>query len=484
MSDPVSTPCHSTANLLSTFSLNTVTEPSHLVGQANPLNNSNHPEIALHQRADFAGSNLQALPLTAWENSSLLTQSAAGITMQATVQSHHTSSIHFPTAADRLTGQSPNMALVGGVNANGIVRLPRLTGRYQVGTRTYSFTDNQRLEVFTPDPNDRRQVVFQVWYPTDSVEGATRAPYMDWAIARAYGREYAAQIPANLTIRALMSVRTNSFLNTDVSDDRARYPVVMFSPGGFEIPQFYTSQAEQLASQGFIVVTLASTHESHYTLIPGQQNPIPTNPDLIFKAYNPNPNVGRQTGRLMTQVRAADLSFVLDKLTQMNRRDSLLAGHLNLRQVGVFGHSLGGSAAAEALRVDTRFKAGINFDGTIQSRAANVGLRQPFMIVNSTATGADESRQRLFQNLKGDAYSLTIARTDHYNFSDQPLLQSLGLPFTQIGTINPSRGAAIVNKYTLSFFNQYLRGRQSPLLQGVGQPPYVRLQFRPVQVAA
>src|SRR5918912_686542 len=53
----------------------------------------------------------------------------------------------------------------------GVPRLPRPAGQYLVGSEIFHWTDPQRAEVLTADPQDRREVVAQAWYPTDVKEG-------------------------------------------------------------------------------------------------------------------------------------------------------------------------------------------------------------------------------------------------------------------------------------------------------------------------
>jgi len=46
-----------------------------------------------------------------------------------------------------------------------IFRFPTPTGPYAIGTLTYHWIDAGRPEVFTADPDDRRELMVQVWYP-------------------------------------------------------------------------------------------------------------------------------------------------------------------------------------------------------------------------------------------------------------------------------------------------------------------------------
>ncbi|MGW0788908.1 hypothetical protein ACWD04_11780 [Streptomyces sp. NPDC002911] len=65
--------------------------------------------------------------------------------------------------------------------------------------------------------------------------------------------------------------------------------------------------------------------------------------------------------------RAADLSFVLDRLTGP-RPAWEHARMIDRRRVAAVGHSIGGSAAASTMLADPRVDAGINMDGTFFER--------------------------------------------------------------------------------------------------------------------
>jgi dienelactone hydrolase len=350
------------------------------------------------------------------------------------------------------------------VAQNPTITLPRLRGPHQVGTTSYTFTDWKRSEIFTTDPNDYRRVTVKLWYPADLTKPANYAPYMDNRIIRGYAEEFATQIPADVTTKMFNSIRTRAFQDTPVSKQNSNYPVILFSPGAWEVPEFYSDQAAQLASQGYIVATLSSPYESRYTVFPEKPQAIPFNPTLRADFYNPNPKIGLKTAKKVLQVRTADLSFVLNELQQLNQRDAKFIGKFNFNRVGVYGHSLGGAAAAEVMRYDSRFSAGINYDGSISKDTAKAGLERPFMLINAPDDMSDDSLKSLFDNLRNHAYWVQIKGTNHYNFSDQPLLKATGLPFESIGTIDPSLGAKITNDYTSAFFNQYLKGQTSPLL--------------------
>jgi hypothetical protein len=72
----------------------------------------------------------------------------------------------------------------------------------------------------------------------------------------------------------------------------------------------------------------------------------------------------------------------------------------------------------------------------------------------------------------GDRYELTIGKTQHGHFSD--LMYFFPRDTTQLA---PARAHEIINAYTLAFFDRYLKGRKSPLLDG-GTAPFPEATFR------
>jgi hypothetical protein len=79
--------------------------------------------------------------------------------------------------------------------------------------------------------------------------------------------------------------------------------------------------------------------------------------------------------------KTADIKFVVDQLEKINIGSRSLAGRLDLTQLGVFEHSLGGNAALEFCRKDDRCKVAANLDGANWNAVGKVGLKKPAMII-------------------------------------------------------------------------------------------------------
>jgi predicted dienelactone hydrolase len=100
-------------------------------------------------------------------------------------------------------------------------------------------------------------------------------------------------------------------------------PVVVFSHGLWETREFVAPFLELLASYGFVAVA-----PEHIGSDKGQQD----------RLLNGEARTGAELSEFYD--RPLDVSFVLDTLEQKNASD--FAGRLNLKQVGVLGHSFGG----------------------------------------------------------------------------------------------------------------------------------------------
>ena len=66
-----------------------------------------------------------------------------------------------------------------------VFRFPHPTGHHGIGTVTYHWVDADRPEAFTADPDDRRELMVQLWYPAPPDPAAPRAPYVRDAAAPA-----------------------------------------------------------------------------------------------------------------------------------------------------------------------------------------------------------------------------------------------------------------------------------------------------------
>lgn len=356
-------------------------------------------------------------------------------------------------------------------SAEPLIVLPNPTGPHRVGRMALHVVDSTRLEVMTPDSTDVRELVVHVWYPSADTTG-TLASYLDVSLDDNLSRRYYGSLADPLP-----RVRAHSFASARMLGAARSYPVIMFSHGLGLLSGFYSSFIEDLASHGYVVVGVEHTWFSGaYTLPDGRT------------VTNRSTNADRQRDVV---AQAKDLSFVVTVLEALSKGQpaTRLAGRLDLRQVGVFGHSRGGFASPHACRIDLRFKACLNLDGyTMTPAVMDSGITQPFMLVeeiapwdppasdselvatNTTRAEADSQvrdavtrRETMFAHMTGGAYLVVSPGAVHNSFSDLGVIAPARFPTAHQDF---RRTIEITRAYVLGFFDTYLRGRPSPLLTG------------------
>ena len=242
------------------------------------------------------------------------------------------------------------------------VAFPELTGPYKVGRASYHLVDPSRKEIFTEMPDDVRELAVTVHYPAEVAAGQSAAPYADAQLAAALSQAY------HVSRAVFDAMHSHAFDKPPAAAQASGFLVVLFSPGFKSHPLFYTAVIEELASHGFVVVSLCHSYSTGAVVFPDGQVLRANDQGTKFELHKTDDNIDHRTIEkerdAIGEVWLADVRFVLDSLVRLNKDDKLLAGSLDLSRVGVFGHSFGGATAAAAVERDPRFRAGINLDGS------------------------------------------------------------------------------------------------------------------------
>jgi dienelactone hydrolase len=174
-----------------------------------------------------------------------------------------------------------------------------------------------------------------------------------------------------------------------------------------------------------------------------------------------------ETFRTMIDTRVADLRFVLDRLGDLS-----LAPVMDLRRIGVYGHSAGGTAAVHALAGDHRIAAGVNLEGYLDLDPELVaGLDRPLLMFRTDGFAFADRLVRSWAGVR--ARRVLLPDADHGIFSDYahlvPQLQAAGLVTAEaraalVGAGDPAVATAVVRRGLRSFFARHLqdRGSSSP----------------------
>ncbi|MEK5548849.1 alpha/beta hydrolase family protein [Paenibacillus sp. FSL L8-0689] len=387
------------------------------------------------------------------------------------------------------------VATAGLMYAFPVFKLPEPTGEFKVGTQTFHFVDTNREEIFDEAREGKRELMVQVWYPAQASTGKY-APFIpDTQILRYMAADYG--LP-EFTFQHLKYVSSHAYSGAEVSSAQTSYPLILANPGNGSSRFLHTSQAENLASHGYIVAVIDHTYNTFATEFPDGRITTSTTNDLFSPDHDYQTSRGNRDklGKVLT----GDVAFALDQfeLIQSGLIPSHLKGRIDLGHVGTFGHSIGGATAYDA-SYDPRITAGIDLDGGLYRLRDREGLRKPFLFINSESyfeklkmvmdnrvyTDAELNRmgstrewedqvtedkklelERMRETVDEGGQVLYIENTEHLNFTDvqfiSPIFKMLGIT----GKIAPERANSVINAYMLDFFDRYLKNQGGILMKG------------------
>ncbi|MFD7522018.1 alpha/beta hydrolase family protein [Paenibacillus chitinolyticus] len=376
-----------------------------------------------------------------------------------------------------------------------VFKLPEPTGEFKVGTQTFHFVDPKREEIFDKTREGKRELMVQVWYPAQAGTGKY-APFIpDTRILRYMAANYG--LPG-FTLQHLKYVSSHAYSGAELSSAQTSYPLILANPGFGSSRFLHTSQAENLASHGYIVAVIDHTYNTFATEFPDGRITTSTTNDLFSPDHDYRTESGNRDklGKVLTD----DVAFALDQfeLIQAGQIPSHLKGRIDLGHVGVFGHSIGGATAYDA-SYDPRIAVGIDLDGGLYRLRDREGLRKPFLFMNSeseferlkrvmnnhTYTEEELKRmgntrewmdqvtedkkvelERMRETVASGGQFLYIDNTEHLNFTDvhyiSPIFKMLGVT----GKNGPERANSVINAYMLDFFDMYLKNQGGILMKG------------------
>ena len=367
------------------------------------------------------------------------------------------------------------------VSSSPQLTLPAPTGRHRLGTVSLYLIDRSRPDPWVP-AIAFRALVIQLWYPADAVRGYSRAPYFTPVLARAYEKYQGIPVALNWPV-------TDAYLGAPVRRPAGGWPVVLYSPSLGGERSETTCLVEELASRGYVVVTIDHIHDSGVVEIPdGQLETIAVPP--------PSSGDSPQTTKEIDS-RAADVSFVLDQLAVISRGGNPDQAHrplprgldraLDLDRVGMFGHSDGGSTTAHVMHTDARVTVGANLDGTLWTPQAIAGSDRPLLLFGRQVLDSFEASTwaQFWKQQRGPKLQLNLQGSVHDTFTDFAALVPQAAPILHeppswvvegIGTINGPRAVTVERAYLNAWFDTYLRRQSSHLLTGPS-PSFPEVRF-------
>jgi predicted dienelactone hydrolase len=348
--------------------------------------------------------------------------------------------------------------------------LPAPSGPYKVGRTTYIWRDETRVNPYAPVAGTRQDLAVWIWYPAAPTSSTQKSEYLPAYWIRAL-EQHEGFILARLLSRDLTRVGTHSWTDAEVSSEQAMYPVIILRAGGGALSSDYTTLAEDLASHGYIVVSLDAPYRTVITAFPdGRVATRASGGD--FDRMLPSSATQHLAMQLMS-VWIADLKFVLDQLLELNANDPTgrFKGKFDMRKVGIAGHSLGGATAAQFCHDDPRCAAGIDIDGMPFGNVIQDGIHRPFFFLmsdHSRESGSEpQTVERNIESIydhvpEAKRWGMTMMGANHFTFSDQMFTKSPILMFFLrragvMGSLEKRRGLAITGACVHTFFDVYLK---------------------------
>jgi predicted dienelactone hydrolase len=337
--------------------------------------------------------------------------------------------------------------------------LPAPTGPFPIGTVPLHLIDRSR-----PDPvtGRCRELMASVWYPTRDVARHPRASWLPDAPMRALLADH--DFPADVARAPLTAGRVGA----PVRRTGGPLPVVVFSHGAHDHRGDCTIAVQELASHGYLVVTVDHTHDAFSEFPDGR---------LTVTIIGGEHALGAADF-------AADIPFLLDRIDDLaaGRNPDAdgkplpagLRGAPDPRRIGMFGASKGGTATALIMVADRRIRAGLSLDAPMEP-LIETDIDRPFMLMTAGFTRADPPVAQCWSHLTGWRLTIQADGAVHGSYGDTqalvPQLAALiGMSDEElrgwIGTLAPARAVRIQQAYPVAFFDLHLRRRRQRLLEG------------------
>ncbi len=304
------------------------------------------------------------------------------------------------------------------------------TGKYQVGTQTYTYIDSDRVETYT-DTGENRKLNVKLWYPQN-----------------AFGK----------------------------------YPLVIFSHGSFGLKTSNESLFNELASHGYVVGSIDHTYQCLYTtdkvghIILMAKSYVQ---EIVDQDAHSRKQQSYEYFKKWMNIRTGDISFVLNYILAEAKINTVGSVYnlVDTSKIGVMGHSLGGSAAlgigrmrndvSGVVALESPFMCDI--EGVKDGQFVFTGKAYPVPVLNIYSDNSwgylDKWPQyaanyALLANTNTTAFNVYIKGAGHLTLTDL----ALASPFLtkllnrQKSTTDTRYCLITINKLCLEFFDCYLKG--------------------------
>ncbi len=284
--------------------------------------------------------------------------------------------------------------------------------------------------------------------------------------------------------------------------ESGKFPLVLFSHGAFGYYQSNTSTYMELASHGYVVVSLDHPYHSFFTKDTDGKTILADKGFLeevqkVDTDSVPENEILAISSKWLS-VRTEDMSFVLDTIKDTAGDGALTeAWHIaeqeesaevlhalslvECEKIGLMGHSLGGAASVSLGRARDDIEAVIDLDGTMLGEelafedGRYVFIEEPYpvpllSIDNEEHHKASEEGGNGYVNVfvlenALDGNNTWFKGSGHMNFTDLPLFAPPLASLLGTGSIDSESCVRQMNQIVLQFYDCYLKGEGELALQ-------------------
>lgn len=310
---------------------------------------------------------------------------------------------------------------------------PPLTGNYRVGVRSYYTNSSRRLLIDVHYPGSARDNPVYKVHPLSIGNHPLNIKTIQDPLTQ--------EKMSNMWTRSEPGLRPIS---------GEKFPLILFSHGNSTNHYDYQPIVEELASNGYYVVTI-----SHPA----------TNNSSSFANLNPLYDPPPTHSQFMAAIRkgAKDVQSVLKQIRN-NRIEgfgAFFGTSIRTESVGVLGHSLGGGTALQACRETEKIRVGIDLDGAVlRNQDKEIAIEQPFLTIAAGKEGVwlkgqeDYEDWQWYHSKSPRSEIIILDEAEHTDFAVNPLFESKKNNRKNHNFIELNK---TINHHIICFFNKHLK---------------------------
>ena len=349
---------------------------------------------------------------------------------------------------------------------------PKPTGKYAVGTKTFTIY-NTRKDNLDAKGDSMRHIPARIYYPTSKDATAGLAKGKALSRSEAAGIKMLFKIPLNYDkMEAAGENDSESYTDAPFIEGK-KFPLIVFNHGYFSYIEGNSLLLIELASQGYVVLSVGHPYEGTGTDYDDGTYTI-ADKSLANKMYHPflggimaAYKLTKFKGTLEEQAERFEVfqnkycTFIGGRVDEWITDTNIAVEHakkefaqiLDLSNgIGIAGHSQGGAVAYKFCLTDPQYTCGINIDGGLFGDTKGLIMNKPFMQLSCHDN--ENIVTKGYLNHTKPAYKVLFRDMKHIGFADIKYAMKPGMT---VGKLDADTAHKYTCKSFLEFFDCYLR---------------------------